>query len=154
VTFPADYQPALAGKDAFSKSREGHQTPRSARVGRNVRQIAGIDTVDSLRQRAKESLQEQYARTARLSYERQLLDSGGHPFLCRAEGMSMRNSRHLASVEDAKKAGQLRPRMRARAKMNCGRLPQDCRTRVRLDTALRHRSKNNVTACRKNSARP
>jgi trigger factor len=111
VTFPADYgRESLAGKDAvFDVTVKEIKHRILPELNDELAQSLGMESVDALKQRARDTMQEQYTRTARLHMKRQLLDqlADSHSFAV-PEGMVDAEFGGIwKQVEEAKKAGQL-----------------------------------------------
>jgi trigger factor len=110
VTFPANYQADLAGKDAvFEVTVKDIKQYVLPELNDELAKTYGAESVDALRQRARDTLKDQYDSTARLHLKRQLLDklAEGHSFAV-PEGMVDAEFDGIwRQVEAAKKAGQL-----------------------------------------------
>jgi trigger factor len=110
VTFPTEYTPELAGKTAeFEVTVKDIKTRAMPELNDEFAKSLGFEGLDALKDRSRESLKEQYDRTARLHLKRQLLDklAESHSFAV-PEGMVDAEFDGIwRQVEAAKKAGQL-----------------------------------------------
>jgi trigger factor len=112
VTFPQDYQPDLAGKAAvFDITVKDIKKRVLPELDDAFAKSLGMESVEQLRQRGRESIQEQYAQTARLHLKRQLLDklAESHSFPVPDGMVDAEFGGIWRQVEQAKKANQLEP---------------------------------------------
>jgi len=110
VTFPTEYAAELAGKAAvFDVTVKEIKRRVLPELDEEFAKSLGAASVDELKQRARESMQEQYGQTARLHMKRQLLDqlAESHSFAVPEGMVDAEFSGIWRQIEEAKKAGQL-----------------------------------------------